>query len=121
MDPNEPTVKPAWTTTEFWLSVIPVILLIVKMFTGEDTTGIDVAGLAALAAGIVTAGYAISRALQKKAVIIAKANLEGARMQIAYSQQANLAAQDHEKVMSVNRTLAEQLDARIAALEAKAA
>lgn len=126
MDQDTPTVKPAWLSTEFWLAVIPTALFLIKMFTGKDTSGIDIAGLATLAASICAAGYAISRALQKRAVIQATALITNQRLAIAHDERNSTIARAHEQQMQTARYAPQienkqwsTLEDRIAALEAR--
>lgn len=97
---EDPTVKPAWMSTEFWLTVLPVILLMFKALTGKDTSGIDLAGLAALAAAVMTAGYGISRSIQKRAVIVAKSIMQQQKLALEHDTKMQFAAREHEAAMS---------------------
>lgn len=92
MDPN----RPAWLTTEFWLTVIPSALLLYKAFTGHDTAGIDVHSLALLAVGIMTGAYAISRAITKKGIAYARVAHDNAKMGIEAEQEAQALARRHD-------------------------
>lgn len=73
MDPI--ATKPAWLTTEFWLTVIPSVLFLVKAFTGHDTSGVDVNGLALLAVALLSGMYAIGRSITKRALLAAQAQV----------------------------------------------
>lgn len=108
--------KPAWLTTEFWLTTLPTILFLYKMFTGKDVAGIDIAGLATVAAGIATAGYAISRAITKRGVAQAQAMVAGTKLSISYDREMKNSA------LAAGVGLGErvdQLEAKFAALENK--
>jgi hypothetical protein len=96
MEHELPTTKPALHTTEFWLTTIPVILYLVKAFTGRDTDGVDIAGLALLAAGISTAGYAIARSMTKRATTFAQATVLQTRMGIVHDTQVQSIARAHD-------------------------
>lgn len=106
MENDDPTVKPAWLSTEFWLTIIPTVLFLIKMFTGKDTSGFDIAGLATLAAGIATGAYAISRAIQKRAAILAKGALQQQKTAIAHENAVQLAARQHEMTMARTQSAA---------------
>lgn len=88
MDTTEITTRPAWATTEFWLTVIPVILLLAKGLLGDDTTSsIDVNAVATGAAALLGAGYAISRAITKRGVALAQADVATTKAGIAYDRE----------------------------------
>lgn len=110
------TTRPAWTTTEFWLSVIPIILLLAKGLLGEDADGFDVNAIATGAAAIFGAGYAISRAITKRGVAQAQAMVAGTKLSISYDREQKNSA------LAAGVGLGErvdQLEAKLAALENK--
>lgn len=96
MDLGNVTPKPAFLTTEFWLTVIPVILFLYKAFTGKDVEGIDIGGLALLAASVATGLYAIARALTKRAAALANAQIATAKLSIAHDDKLQRIAREDE-------------------------
>lgn len=115
MDPQN---KPAWLTTEFWLTLIPSILFIIKALTGKDTTGIDINSLALLAVAVMTGAYAISRAITKRGAQIAQAMVTNQKLAIANDQEGQANARQHEHTLQAMRYAnTSELEARVSALE----
>lgn len=81
-----PAPKPAYQTTEFWLTTLPVILYLVKAFTGNDTSGVDIEGLSLLAAAIATGLYALARSFTKRGVALALAQVATTRLSIVHDE-----------------------------------
>lgn len=114
----DPQTEPAWLTTEFWLTVIPTILFLIKALTGHDTSGIDVTSIATIAVGIMTGAYAISRALTKRGQLMARAMVTNQRLAIEADAEAQSNARRHELSLRADRT-AQQFEERLSVLEAK--
>lgn len=113
------TTRPAWTTTEFWLTVIPTILFLTKAFLGESAgNGVDVQALSVIAAGIAAGAYAISRAITKRAVVAAQAMLMANRSDLTYRREADLQHRMAAQPSSYDIDgVLDSLETRLAALE----
>lgn len=103
-------VPPAWTSTSFWVTMVPVISAVLGFFLHKQ---IDLSGMAAaiglIAASVATGALALARALHHSAVIAANTAAQGLRLEhLRWTQER---AQDAEKA-----SLKTQLDAAHAEL-----
>lgn len=63
--------KPGWQTTEFYITVFTALMPAMTAVFNRDFSS-QVQNWAAVAAGIATAGYALSRSMSKQAVVKAR-------------------------------------------------
>lgn len=56
--------KPGWQTTEFWLALVPLMLIVLGVL-GVDVAPEEVSGWVYAAAGVVAGAYALGRSIVK--------------------------------------------------------
>ncbi len=72
------TSKPGWQTTEFYVTILTACLPLLTAVFNQDFSG-QVQSWAAVAAGVATAAYAVSRGMSKQSVAKANAMMTSAQ------------------------------------------
>lgn len=77
-----PTVfdfKQGWKTTEFWVGLIPVVVMVLAVF-GVNINPADVSNVVYAAAALVSAAYVLGRSFLKAFRVHAVANVHAAEL-----------------------------------------